>query len=301
MTRPWGGPGGAPGGPRGGVCEAVGSRLGGSGGPPGGSPPGGSPSPPETPPRPPPLPTGAPPGAPPGPPQGLVCLWGTFYRGPMTGRPRGPPRGGPPGPASRPRPPIGGAPPRGDEGNLIMVKHVNPTKNRGETWCDRPQKRGKNTHKGLKLGPFWAPLQGAHFVCFWGGPRAEFFYVCYTGVMLILRGASGYPRGRGTRTPQDARCAHESPPRGPPGAPPGPPQGRFLCVFAFFFIFSRGLWSGRPGGPPRGGPPGPASGPRPPIGGAPPRGDEGKLGVIDEENQLKNPRRAMVRSTANEG
>jgi hypothetical protein len=65
-------------------------------------------------------PPGPPPGAPRwGPPRAfrfLVCIQ---MRGPMTGRPRGPPRGGPPGPASGPRPPIGGAPPRGDEGPLF--------------------------------------------------------------------------------------------------------------------------------------------------------------------------------------
>jgi hypothetical protein len=91
--------------------------------------------------------------------------------------PRGPtatPPGAPPGPASGPRPPIGGAPPRGDEGRgyIFSKKHTKHQKNQGETWSDRPQKRGKNTHKGLKLGPFWAPLQGAHPVRFWGGPPA---------------------------------------------------------------------------------------------------------------------------------
>jgi hypothetical protein len=139
-------------------------RLGGRppGGPPGGTPPGGAPGPPQRPPGPPRDPPGAPPGAPPGPPQGLFSRFLQRYRVQATGRPRGPPPGGPPGPAPGTRPPIGGAPPRGDEGQFMIVKDKKREKKRGETWCDRPQKRGKNTHKGLKLGPFWAPLQGAH-------------------------------------------------------------------------------------------------------------------------------------------
>jgi hypothetical protein len=119
-------------------------------------------------------PRGAPPGAPPGPPQDpprdLVIGFLAHNWVPVTGRPRGTPQGGPPGPAPGPRPPIGGAPPRGDEGPRVVAHTQAQSPKRGETWCDRPQKRGKNTHKGLKLDPFWAPLQGAHPVRFWGGP-----------------------------------------------------------------------------------------------------------------------------------
>jgi hypothetical protein len=90
--------------------------------------------------------------------RGSAPNWGTGW--PRRGR------GGAP-------PPRGGPPRAGPTRGLFNLHKKRNTENKqGETWCDRPQKRGKNTHKGLKLGPFWAPLQGAHPVRFWGGPPA---------------------------------------------------------------------------------------------------------------------------------
>jgi hypothetical protein len=99
-----------------------------------------------------------------------------------------------------------------------------------------------------------------------------------------------------------------APPRGPPGPhrhppwpPPGPPQDpprAFSCCLCSEFGSGCGVV---PGERPRGGPPGPASGPRPPIGGAPPRGDEGKGFISNKHKQHENMRRDMVRSTAKEG
>jgi hypothetical protein len=176
---PGGGPRGAPrgpprGAPRGGRPQTA-CFGGGAGGPPGaprGVPP--REGPPD-PPRGPLGPTETPPGPPQGPPRtppGPVLELSVYIPGPDAGSAPGAPPGGPPGPAPGPRPPLGGAPPRGDEGIWLVYKHAKEETQRGETWCDRPQKRGKNTHKGLKLGPFWAPLQGAHPVRFWGGPPA---------------------------------------------------------------------------------------------------------------------------------
>jgi hypothetical protein len=203
----------------------------------------------------------------------------------MTGRPRGPPRGGPPGPASGPRPPIGGAPPRGDEGNTFLLHNENTTKQRGETWCDRPQKRGKNTHKGLKLGPFWAPLQGAHPVRFWGGPPGPPYRPLITCTLNYLapslsgphkQGPPGAPPGgrlqkgsivrregghQGAPPGVPPPAGAPAPPRGPPGPPPHPPAGP-------------------PGGPPPGGAPGPPQsppGPHTDPPGAPPGAPPGPL------------------------
>jgi hypothetical protein len=130
---------------------------------------------------------GAPRGVPPreGPPDAAGGPRGA------TGTPPGPPPGAPPAPPPG-RPPrrgcrggragrrmrvVGGgqkeAARRARRGACCMVLHMETKhKNEGETWCDRPQKRGKNTHKGLNLGPFRAPLQGALPVRFWGGPPA---------------------------------------------------------------------------------------------------------------------------------
>jgi hypothetical protein len=142
--------------------------------PPGGVPPReGPPDPPRGPPGPPRDPPGAPPGAPPGPPQGLTSGCCHSPRGPMTGRPRGPPPGAPQGQLRDPVPQLGALPREAARGDpFLLFKRKQQEVKHGETWCDRPLKRGKNTHKGLKWGPFWAPLQGAHPVRFWGGPPA---------------------------------------------------------------------------------------------------------------------------------
>jgi hypothetical protein len=137
----------------------------------------------------------------------------------------------------------------------FIVKKTKQRNKGGETWCDRPQKRGKNTHTGLKLGPFWAPLQGAHPVRFWGGPPAPPIDHCSTGGSWILAPASAVPRGMA--------------PRGGPGG--GGPGG------------GGGGGGGGPAGRPRGGPP-PGGAPR----GPPParkRADSG----YNPERCLKNP------------
>jgi hypothetical protein len=158
----------------------------------------------------------------------------------------------------------------------------------GETWCDRPQKRGKNTHKGLKLGPLWARLQGAHRVRFCGGPPAPPIDHCYPGLRLTL------PPARPDPPPVAPREGPPDPPRGPRGpseTPPGHPQRpRQDPPRAFFRGFCNDIGSRRrvgPGDPPRGGPPGPAPGTRPPIGGAPPIGAEGQFIIVKDKKREK--------------
>jgi hypothetical protein len=180
----------------------------------------------------------------------------------MTGRPRGPPRGGPPGPASGPRPPIGGAPPRGDEGQVYNRKKRMKHQTRGETWCDRPQKRGKNTHKGLKLGPFWAPLQGAHPVRFWGGPPAPPLGPGWSG-----GGVLGGPPAPPYRPILNWTLIYLAPrvSAPPKKAPPGGGSRRAVLSVGW-----AAPW-GPPGGyPPGRGPPAPPAAPGGPPG--PPRG-----------------------------
>jgi hypothetical protein len=172
------GPGG--GGPGGGVCGAPGGRGGGRGAPSGGGPPGGAPwwppslrtiRPVGSPPpwgRP-----GGPPGDPPGPQPRPHFAASRPSLGPGDGSPPGTPPGGPPRASfGTPSPNWGRSPERRRGANSLLFTLKKQRQERGETWCDRPQKRGKITHKGLKLGPFWAPLQGAHPVRFWGGPPA---------------------------------------------------------------------------------------------------------------------------------
>jgi hypothetical protein len=206
---------GPPGGPPGGRRQKgrIFRRVGGPpGAPPGGTPPPGPPAPPQRPPG----PHRAPPGAPPGPPQdppGTPCSQVFTKPGPDDGSAPGTPPGGPPRASFGTPSPYWGRSPEWRRGAFIFTLNTeNDEEDIGETWCDRPQKRGKNTHKGLKLGPFWAPLQGAHPVRFWGGPPAPPIDQCSTGLSLILPPAS----------PDPPKMA----PRGaPPGGPPGPASG----------------------------------------------------------------------------
>jgi hypothetical protein len=118
-----------------------------------------------------------------------------------------------------------------------------------------------------------------------GRPNRLFFRFRGRGSGGVPGGAPGAARrlSGGTRRAAPASfaspCPEKPPPfrparAAPPRAPPPPPPGGF-CVSAPPTLWAR--WRGRPRGPPRGGPPGPASGPRPPIGGAPPRGGEGRI------------------------
>jgi hypothetical protein len=201
---------------------------------------------------------------PPRTPPGTKCFASLDIPGPDDGSAPGTPPGGPPRASFGTPSPNWGRSPERRRGDIIVYTTKTTHEKRGETWCVRPQKRGKNTHKGLKLGPFWAPLPGAHPVRFWGGPPPPPIPHCKTGLSLIGPPASpdppkmaprGAPLGGGPRRavwavgraapggppggyppregppdpPRGPLGPTETPPGPPPGAPPGPPQGRSRC------------------------------------------------------------------------
>jgi hypothetical protein len=172
---------------------------------------------------------------------------------------------------------------------LCDIRTHRPKTHRGETWWDRPQQRGKNTHNRLTLRRFWAPLQRAHPGRFrggrgpgagavgppWGVPGADASpgpSLLQKRMNMALGGSRGGPwggPGGGSVGPRGPLGGSGGPSRGgtPRGAPWWPPSLRTILPF----------WSRPPGGPPGGGPPGgPPGGPRgAPGGGAPGGGPRG--------------------------